>query len=428
MNETGKHFTEAAEAASVQERKLADLEAALATTGNTTSSTNDNSNAAIVLAHVEELEKTLEDITLAGDRISSIDLQPKISATTKRVDALSREVNACLETAQQFKRELDFRMCELQLNMKRVEMELNVRVDDVESQVELSLQDMTTTCAQDIKHLAAQVWRELEEEHCQGLSRLNAVVSELSCRLSVQEDELSNVAKAVSCVDIIGQDEDQPRTCGPKPRLGRPYSFVALSSIAPQSSEGRSCTAESSPLEYSRTTGSPNFSTPSPIRNIGTPEGRIGELAWHEQYRAVEVSREGNTPNREKDVNVNACRGPARGGVRNEDEECEGNTLGKHARASSDNNERRMLVDLIEMFGSASQESGVSSTLDCSVFTITDTSRSADEIDASIDAGNMEVDAGLVRRTLYSTSFCKQFDEVPLHSEVATRPSSQRVL
>merc|ERR1712196_97302 len=118
-----------------------------------------------------------------------------------------------------------------------------------------------------------------------------------------------------------------------------------------------------------------------------------------------------------KDVNMIARRGPAEVGGHNQDHEAiTQNTLEKCASVSSENHTQGMrIVPRIEMFRSTSQESVGSIRLDSSVFSATDTTgRSADEIDENIDDGNGEVEADLVRRTLYS-------DEVPLHSEVATR-------
>jgi len=243
INEIGKRV---AEAVGVQERKLVDLEAAMvlnvATASATASAntTSDNLSAAIVLARVDELERALGDtIARAEYRIGSIDIQAETD-TTARVNDLSKEVNTCLENAQQFERELGSGIAAFEGSMQRVELELdNVReyvdsrVGDIESQVELCSRmieqhnadraksivrlekTMQSMCAQEVKNLATQVWHILEEEHHehrQGLSRLHsrlkAAVLELGRRISVQEEQLSNVISTLHITGAYDDDDD----------------------------------------------------------------------------------------------------------------------------------------------------------------------------------------------------------------------------
>lgn len=323
-----------------------------------------------------------------------------------------------MENAQKFKSELSSKIGALQGDLQRLEVELNARAGDIENNVKLSFRDMTTMHAQEVERLAAQIWHELEEEHqehCQGLSRLSGVVSELVSRISGEEDGLPNVVKLLKC--------------GSTPNFGQTSFSDARSSIALQSSGERSCTAFdftlNSPFEHSQDTGSPHFSTPSPNRNISAPGCRLGGLTWFDQDWAAEPKVK--TLKRVKGTNLNSLRAQVEeGGCDDKEGEAENTPQNtqekKFAIVGSRNNGRRMVVDLINILGSVSEESVCSSKPDTSALTGTAaTSQSPDETGRGIHREEMEGSADLTL-TLYSTS-CEDSDQASFDSEVATRPS-----
>lgn len=392
INETGKQF---AEVVDLHERKLADLEAAMQVTE--ANSTMSHSAVTIVLARVNELEKTLGDTV---DR--AVDgMQPKINTVIAHVDDISREVSTCSEHAKQLESEFNSRIAALQdhtgQQLDVIRQCAMARVCDIESLMNVSsqamaqkhaeqaqsivclennahsLKDMTTMCKQEAEDRAAQMWHELEE-HSQGLaelsSRLNAAVSRLGCQISGQEEELSNLVRAVSSLDIIGGNGDQMKVLkcdGLSGRsltasLGQSFLSDSWSSIAPPSSDGRSCSTTefttSSSLGHLRT----NFTTSSPTRNASAPECWIGELSRHDQDRPVKVCpKEGGSPHEEKDMSMNVCcccqvgriseaeYTSAKEGGDEEEKQDENNKLEKPFVLSSEDIERHNLVDLVKL-------------------------------------------------------------------------------
>jgi len=479
MNETDRQFDKVV---SMQESKMFDLETAMefrAADTNTSISARGNSSIAVVLARVHELEKSLGDmLARAEDTLASMNLQSKMATTGVPVDDLSEEVNTGLKTAQYLGDELDSRLDALRGDMQRLELQVNqfndvcqstdARVDDIASQVEFcskviaqkeadqsgivrlkkithSLQDKTRICEQKVKDLASEVWHELKtlhQEQRHGLfelsARLNAEVSELAHQVSVQGDILSNVEKAISRQNLMGTyDEGSFSGFVMTPSFDLSSFSDARSSIARQSFEGRPSVCSdfmlNSPSRRSRNSGSPNFDTPTPVRNTGGC--RIGELAWHAEDRDLDACQEEESDlTHDKSLDVDAlCDGQVglhfegqdvdeqEGGDDNEDaDEDMMDSIPEKIMADTSNRERRMSAHRHSRSLLSGRRRSIikSANLKCvnSNKPITSvlappaiTNRAVDETYPESDYGCMGVHADFPKRMLYSPT-CKQSD------------------
>merc|ERR1712137_367595 len=271
-------------------------------------------------------------------------LNDACQCTAARADDITGQVEFCSKVIAQ--READ------QSDIKRLKKTVH------------SLQDKTRICEHKVRDLASEVWRELEAEHqeqSQGLSeisaRLHAKVSEFAHRISVQEDALSNVEKAISFLDIMGAyDDSSLSSFMATPNFGLSSFSDARSSIARQSFEGRpskgSDFMSNSPLGHSQNTGSLSFDTPAPVRNTGTPACRMGELAWHDEGRDLDVCPEEESPlEHDRSLEVDAHYN-SQVGLNSEDEEEDEDEDMTHSRLEKfitdiSGKERRMLADLL---------------------------------------------------------------------------------
>jgi len=355
-----------------------------------------------------------DTVVQAANRSISLDIEPERTTVDSYVGGPSSEVNVYLENAQQFERELNSRFAELQQNLQRLELQFN--------------------------DLATHIWNEVEDEHqeyCQSLSdlssRLNAAVAALGCRISVQEEELSNVAKAVSQLGIIGSHEDEQAEVPERsilgahmatPSFGRSFSD-SRSSIALQSSEGRLSTGSdftpNSPLARSRSIGNLHFCAPSSTRSTGALECRISELALLTQVRDLSVCpEEGGSQDHHKPARVDMYCGDQAGMHSeaeyadeeggDEKEEVSDSIMNKNLEKpfviSGEENEQKMSAEIVRdserrggILQSSSRECGNSSTPITSVLTVPSrASGSVEKTDPGIDRGSMEVYANLVAR------------------------------
>jgi len=335
VSETDRQFTEAAAVPDLE----AGMELRVGADISKVIDRSDNSSAATFLAHVDDPEKTLwGTVAQAEDRSSCLDIKPESVATNASVGGLSRDVNVHLENVQQFERELNCRFADLQENLQRLEMQFN--------------------------NLAVQIWNEVEDEHQeyrQRLSdlgfRLNGAVSVLGCRMSVQEEELSNVAKAVSHLDMIGSHDDETEVpeCGnlgshtSTPAFGRSFLSESRSSIALQSSEGRPSTESEFTPSNAWNIGDLSFGAPSSAHIASMLESQISELVLREQVRDLDAcSEEDSSHERERPAWVDACcgdhseEGDADEEEGGDEEEEEGNIL------TCNNLEKPLIISSVE--------------------------------------------------------------------------------
>merc|ERR1712137_680282 len=279
-----------------------------------------------------------DTVVRAEDRNSSLDIEPESATVDSYVGGPSSEANGYLENIQQFERELNSKFADLQGNLQRLEEQF----DD----------------------LATHIWNEVEDEHqeyCQSLSdlsaRLNAAVSDLGCRMSVQEEELSNVAKAVSHLDMIGSHDDETEVpeCGnlgshtSTPAFGRSFLSESRSSIALQSSEGRPSTESEFTPSNAWNIGDLSFGAPSSAHIASMLESQISELVLREQVRDLDAcSEEDSSHERERPAWVDACcgdhseEGDADEEEGGDEEEEEGNIL------TCNNLEKPLIISSVE--------------------------------------------------------------------------------
>merc|ERR1712137_72419 len=495
MKESARQFDKVV---NMQESKMFDLETAMefrAVNAHTSMSARGNSSVDVVLARVHELEKSLGDMLVrAEDTFTSMDLQSKMTTAGVHVDDLSEEVSTCLKNAQHLVHELDSRVDGLQGDVQRLDLQLNqfndtcqsthARVDDIASQVEFcskviaqkeadqsgivrlkkithSLLDKTRICEHKVKDLASEVWHELDavqQEQRQSLSelsaQLNAEVSALAHRVSVQGHVSSNGEKAIPSQNLMeSYDDGSFSGFVMTPSFDLSSLSDARSSIARQSYEGRTSVRSdfmsNSPSRRSQNIGSPNFNTPTPIRNTGG--FRIGELAWHDEDRDLDVCPEEESDREHvESLDMDAqCEGQhfegqdvdeRDGGDANEDaDEDMMDSIPENVIADTPNRERRMSAhrhsralpsgrrrSIIKSANFKIGNSGrpISSVLAFPAAEVTN--RAVDEAYPESDYDCLEVHADFPKRTFYSST-CKQSDNSHVRFRADNATSTKKV-
>merc|ERR1712007_426412 len=213
----------------------------------------------------------------------------------------------------------------------------------------------------------------------------------------------------------------------------------ARSSIARQSFEGRPSLCSdfmlNSPSRRSQNYGSPNFDTPTPVRNTGGC--RIGELTWHDEDRDLDACPEEES-HRDHDKSLDAdahCDGQVgvhfegqdvneqEGGDNDEDadedmmdsipEKIIGDASNKERRLSAHRHSRSLLSgrrrSIIKSTNFKLGNSGKPITSVLSFPATDTTNRAVDETYPESDYGCIGVHADFPKRTLYSPN-CKQAD------------------